>query len=146
MTTASTVRKLLVKALIVTTTGALLPAPARAEMIGTERGANGERQWILVLLERADVAAQLQAYGVTPGDAKARVAALSEPELARLSAEIDTAAAGAGNGGFLEVLVIGALVIVLLPFVILGALIVNRDKSPLSPQQAVDAVQSRFPG
>jgi hypothetical protein len=146
MRTANTFRKLVVSTLIVTTTSALVPTSAHAEMISTERAANGERDRILVLLERPDVAAQLEAYGVKPGDAKARVAALSESELARLSAEIDSAAAGAGNGGFLEFIVIGALVIVLLPFIILGALIVHEARKPhVSKHEAVDEAQSPFP-
>lgn len=146
MSTARTLRNAISRALIVTTTSALLPAPTYAEMIGTERAANGERDRILVLLERPEVAGQLEAYGVKPDDAKARVAALSDPELARISAEIDRAAAGAGNGGFLGVIAIGTLVIVLLPFFILGALIAGATRmSHVSKHEAVDEARSPFP-
>ncbi|HWM43856.1 MAG TPA: PA2779 family protein, partial [Burkholderiales bacterium] len=53
----------------------VLPLPAHAGMVATESLL--ERERIATLLERADVQAQLEAYGVSPGEVKARVAALT---------------------------------------------------------------------
>jgi hypothetical protein len=53
-----------------------LPLPVHAGMVATENAL--ERSRIASLLERADVQAQLQAYGVSPEEVKARVAALTD--------------------------------------------------------------------
>jgi len=62
------------------------------------------------LLERSDVRAQLQAYGVDPADVKARVAALSEEEAAQVAAQIDSVPAG---GSVLGVLVFVFIVLLI---------------------------------
>ncbi|HSA89445.1 MAG TPA: PA2779 family protein [Burkholderiales bacterium] len=82
-----------------------LPLPVHAGMVATENAL--ERSRIVNLLERADVQAQLQAYGVSPGDVKARVAALTDAEAAELAARIDELPAGG-------VSVLGAALIVFL--------------------------------
>jgi hypothetical protein len=82
-----------------------LPLPAQAGMVATESAL--ERERIAALLERADVRAQLEAYGVAPREIKARVAALSDAEAAELAARIDELPAG-GVG------IIGAVLIVFL--------------------------------
>jgi len=82
-----------------------MPLPAQAGMVATESAL--ERERIATLLERADVRAQLAAYGVAPGEVKARVAALSDAEAAELAARMDELPAG-GVG------IIGAVLIVFL--------------------------------
>jgi hypothetical protein len=81
------------------------PLPLHAGMITTENLLDRER--IANLLDRADVQAQLQAYGVSAGDVKARVAALTDEEAAELAAQIDSLPAGG-------VSVLGAILIVFL--------------------------------
>lgn len=81
------------------------PLPAHAGMVATETLV--ERERIASLLERADVQAQLQAYGVSPGEVKARVAALTDAEAAELAARVDELPAGG-------VSVLGAALIVFL--------------------------------
>lgn len=72
---------------------------ARAGMIGAEQAApQVDRGAIVALMDRAEVAAQLQAYGVDPAAAKARVATMNEQELSQLSAAIEAAPAGAMSG------------------------------------------------
>ena len=83
----------------------VLPLPAQAGMVATESAL--ERERIATLLERADVRAQLEAYGVAPGEVTARVAALSDAEAAQLAARIRELPAG-GVG------IIGAALIVFL--------------------------------
>ena len=77
--------------------------PAQAAMIATPI----ERDGLLRILERADVQGQLQAYGVSVDEAKARVAALSDAEAAELAARIDSLPAGGAS-------IVGALLIVFL--------------------------------
>jgi len=128
-------RSLIARVLIVTMISSFAPR-AGAAMIGTAAAASPERERLLVLLDRPEVAAQLEAYGVSPSDAKARVAALSDAELAAISAEIDKAYAGAGGGGgifaALATVTMIALVVLLLPFFIVGGLIAVAVKAGAS--------------
>lgn len=86
-----------------------LPLPVQAGMIGT--GDLVQRERIHEFLERADVQAQLRARGVDAEAAKARVAALTDAEVAQLAARIDELPAG-GIG------VIGAILVVFLVLLI----------------------------
>jgi hypothetical protein len=81
------------------------PLPAQAGLVSTESVL--ERERIAALLERADVRAQLEAHGVSPDEAKTRVAALTDAETAALADGIDELPAG-GVG------IIGAILIVFL--------------------------------
>ena len=56
--------------------------------------AGAERERLAGLLERVEVQARLQSLGVDPASAKARVAALSDEEAARLAAQMDELPAG----------------------------------------------------
>ena len=72
-----------------------LPLPSQAAMVGTDSAlAGAQRAQIGRLLERADVQARLESYGVSAADVKARVAALSDEEAAALAARIDSLPAG----------------------------------------------------
>jgi hypothetical protein len=128
-------RHLIAQMLIVTTTSAVAPTQAYAGLISTG-STSGGRERVLMLLDRPDVAAQLEAYGVKPSDAKARIAALNDAEAARLSADIDKALAGAGGGGGIitaaGVILVVAAVVVLLPIVFVGALVIAgvRGRGP----------------
>ena len=86
-----------------------LPLPAHAGMVATEQLLDRER--IVTLLERADVQAQLKAHGVSPGEVKARVAALTDSEAAELAARIDELPAGG-------VSILGVILIVFLVLLI----------------------------
>jgi hypothetical protein len=85
-----------------------LPYPAHAAMLSID---SGQREQIGRLLERADVQARLQAYGVNAEQVKARVAAMTDDEVAQLAARIDQLPAG-GEG------IIGALLIVFIVLLI----------------------------
>ena len=74
-----------------------LVLPAHAGIVSSEALVAGTQQERLAsLLQRSDVRARLQAYGVDPVQAQERVAALSDEEAARLAAQIDELPAG-GN-------------------------------------------------
>ena len=96
-----------------------LVAPAHATIIGTqtvmmasERAATVER--VQAVLDRDGVQAQLEALGVDPADAQARVAALSDAELQQLDGRLAELPAGAG---VLEVVGIVFVVLLILEMV-----------------------------
>ena len=105
-------RRLLASLLIVSIAGLGLPLPAHAGIVSTDAAlASAERNRIASVLDRADVRAQLEAYGVGTADLKARVAALTDEEAAQLAGQLDRLPAG-GDG------VIGLLVFVFLVLLI----------------------------
>jgi hypothetical protein len=89
-----------------------LPLPSYAGMLASDATlAAPQRDRVMSLLERADVQAKLEAYGVRPADVQARVAALSDEEAARLARDIDRLPAGGMD-------IIGAIVLVFLVLLI----------------------------
>ena len=87
---------------------------AQAGMIGTEQVAStahhGDRTAVLSLLSRAEVASQLQALGIDPAQAKDRVQAMSDQEIAALANRLASLPAGADGGAVLLIIVIAAAV------------------------------------
>lgn len=83
---------------------------SHAGMIGTGEQmtvstAQADRAAVLSLINRADIAQSLQSYGVNPGDAEARIAAMSDEEVSALKGELESAPAGAGSGLVIVILV-----------------------------------------
>ena len=64
---------------------------AYAGMIGTQ---DPERERVKSMLERPELAAQLEKMGVSPADAKARVDAMTPEEVSQLAGRLDQLAAG----------------------------------------------------
>ncbi len=90
----------------------LLPAvSAHAALVPTDEvlaaPSNEQRERILAFLNRQDVQAQLQQYGVSPDEAKARVNALTDEEARSISGKLDLLPAGGVIGE-----IIGAVLIV----------------------------------
>jgi hypothetical protein len=88
---------------------------AQAGMIGTEQLAStaqhGDRTAVLNMLSRADVVSQLQALGIDPAQAKDRVQAMSNQEIAALADRLESLPAGASSsGGVILVIIIAAAV------------------------------------
>ena len=80
-----------------------LPFQVNAGMIGTDQAvsaAQGQaaRASVLGQISRADVAARLESFGLTPQNARDRVAALTDEEVTRLAGQIDSLPAGAATG------------------------------------------------
>ena len=94
--------------------------PAVAALVGTEMAMNSAqgadvRERLQQILAREDVRAALLAQGIDPAEADARIASLTDYELAQVASQIDQLpAAGDGLG-----LLIGVLIIILLVIVIL---------------------------
>jgi hypothetical protein len=108
-------RRILAATLIVSLTGAGLPA--QAGMLPTDtalKQTSSARERINSALERRDVRTQLEALGVNPADVSARVAALSDDEAAQLATRIDQLPAGGDGVGA----VVGALVLIFIVLLI----------------------------
>ena len=75
---------------------------AQAGMIGTDKvvasAAQADRAAVLNFVSRADVASQLQSFGIDAKSAKDRVAAMTDQELRYVAGRIDSMPAGASNG------------------------------------------------
>ena len=84
---------------------AALPFQAQAGLIGTDE-AVAPRVQVKHFIDRADVASQLQALGVSPQLAQERVAALTDAEAAALADRIDRLPAGAFGGQALGFLIV----------------------------------------
>jgi uncharacterized protein DUF6627 len=107
-------KRLLSSLLIVCLAG--LGLPVHAGMLPTD-AANPARARVLTVLERSDVQAQLQANGVSPADVKARVAAMSDDEVAQLAGQIDGLPAGGTDVlGFILVVFVILLITDILGF------------------------------
>jgi hypothetical protein len=83
---------------------------AQAGMIGTEQfvaSANSaDRTTVLNVLSRTDVASQLQSLGIDPAQARDRVQAMSDQEIAALASRLDSLPAGASDGGALVLIIV----------------------------------------
>ncbi len=99
-------KRLISSLLIVCLAG--LGLPVHAGMLPTD-AANPERVRVLTVLERSDVQAALQGHGVSPADVKARVAAMTDDEVAQLAGQIDSLPAGGSD----------VLTIILVVFIVL---------------------------
>jgi hypothetical protein len=88
-------RRIIASLLVVSIAGLGLPLPVHAGMVGTDAVLpSAERDRIASFLEREDVRQQLQAQGVSPTQAKARVAALTDEEARQLAGQVDSLPAG----------------------------------------------------
>ena len=91
--------RLIARLLIVSVTAAALMQPAQAALLSTEDAlAAHPQERVAMALERSDVRAALEAYGVNVADAKARALALSDDEAAQLAGAIDSLPAGGDAG------------------------------------------------
>lgn len=114
------------------------PLQASAAMVPTEQvisaatqaNVAADRVRINAFLDREDVRAEMQRLGVSPAEARARVAALSDAEVARLAGRMDEAVAG---GNFLGTLV-GIIVVVAVVLLITDLLGIT-DVYPIGPMR-----------
>jgi hypothetical protein len=97
-------RKVIGLAVLISTFLICFPrSPARAVMITTEYVIHQDskqlsaRARVSAFLSRADVMAQIQAYGISPEEALSRVDSLTDSEIASLAGKMDQFPAGAGT-------------------------------------------------
>jgi hypothetical protein len=114
-------RKTLARLIALALTPALLccftAQSVTAAMVSTARVANqahdtGSRERVGAFLERADVQQVMERWGVHPEEAKARVAALTDAEIADIASHLDSLPAGAG--GSVVGPIVGAIVLIFL--------------------------------
>ncbi|HMA10191.1 MAG TPA: PA2779 family protein [Ramlibacter sp.] len=102
-------KKMTCRALVVSLL-ALSFQTANAGMIGADRAAGSapvDRAMVLNAMDRAETATQLQAQGIDPAMARARVAAMTDEEVQAMAQDIQTAPAGAEGFALLVFVVIG---------------------------------------
>ena len=92
-----------------------LPFQVNAGLIGTNEAvsaaqAQAARATVYSVVNRTDVAGQLQALGLTAQAAKDRVAALTDTEVAKLAGQIESLPAGADGTGLVLLILIGVLI------------------------------------
>jgi hypothetical protein len=103
--------RLLCRLLIVSIAGLGFPGFSQAGMIPTQVESTANHARIAAALDRQDVRAKLESYGVAAADVKARIAALTDDEAAQLADRIDSLPAG--GEGILGILLIVFLVLLL---------------------------------
>ena len=96
---------------------------AQAGMVSTEQVAaqanpasHAQREHVLSLLDRADVRQALEKNGVNPDDAKSRVAAMTDDEVAQLNGKLDAVPAGGDVVGVLVFIFLVLLITDILGF------------------------------
>jgi hypothetical protein len=97
--------------------GSLVAQQVNAGMIATDKAAPaGEREKVKALLERPEVAKQLEKFGLSANDAEARVDAMTDQEVAQLAGKIDALPAGGvlSNDQLLIVLLLVVIIAILL--------------------------------
>jgi len=107
-------RKSLVDLWFVLALGVAVALPAHAGLISTDEArAPGERARVKALLERPELAGELERMGVPPLEAQARVDAMTPQEVSELAGRVDALAAG-GALSNQELLLIIVLLLVLI--------------------------------
>src|SRR5262245_10450156 len=104
---------------------ALCCGTANAELVGTDEaaasvepaGANADRERVRAFLERPEVAKQLEKMGVSPDEAKARVAAMNDAEVRVVAGRLDALPAG-GRISNTELVIIILLAVIILILVL----------------------------
>lgn len=117
-------RRSIASLLIVSIIGLGLPLPVQAGMVSTEASVAADRDRIAAMLDRSDVRAQLEARGVNADDAKARVAALTDEEAAKLAAEMD--ALPAGGDPFNTAIFLLAMAVLIPVLVVMGVIVLVK--------------------
>ena len=87
---------------------------AHAGLISTDAAqARDERSRVKALLERPELAAELQKMGIPPQDAAARVDAMNDAEVRQLAGRLDALPAGGQTTTLLLIVIIILLIILL---------------------------------
>ncbi len=114
------IRQLLTLILVATAWGsAFYACPANAGLIGTDEVVatsqpGNERDRVQALVARPELAKQLQALGIPPEQAKARVNALSDQEVHALAGRLDALPAGGNFSEFEWIMILIGVVIIAL--------------------------------
>jgi hypothetical protein len=115
----TSIRLIHVALIVVFVTAQISVRPVFASMVGTDSVVGGPaaseaRDQLRAFLAREDVRAQMEVLGVSPEEAEARVASLSDEEVLRIGARLDELPAGGSFAG----LMLTVTLVLLLIFVI----------------------------
>jgi hypothetical protein len=92
-----------------------LAAAAQADMISTPAPQQTERERVKALLQRPEVAKEMEKFGIAQTDAGARVDAMTDAEVAQLAGRLDALPAGGlSNQEWLLVIIAVLLLIIVL--------------------------------
>jgi len=92
-----------------------LAVAAQAEMISTPTPQQTERDRVKALLQRPEVAKEMEKFGIAQKDAGTRVDAMTDAEVAQLAGRLDALPAGGlSNQEWLMVIIVILLVIIIL--------------------------------
>lgn len=94
------------------TTQAAVAAMVSTETVVSEQTVSIDRDQLAAALEREDVRAKLQEYGVSPEEAAERVASLTDEEARELAHNIETLPAG--GSGTVTILLLVIIILLLL--------------------------------
>ncbi len=97
----------------------ILWAPAQAALVTTAQAVQSTeneqtRARLHALMDRSDVRAQLESWGVDPAEAQARVDTLTAEELEQLANQMDQLPAGGGSLAVVAVVLLVAFLVLLL--------------------------------
>jgi hypothetical protein len=107
MTVIARFRRFVAALLVVSTASLGMPLNAQAGMLATDAALQGaERERVAQFVDREDVRAKLQAYGVNPEDVKSRVGAMTDEEAQLVAGHIDELPAGGVVGAILFVFLV----------------------------------------
>lgn len=101
------------------------------DQVVQSEAAAGDRARVMAFLQRADVRDQMQAMGVDPREASARVLTLSDAEISQIAGRIDTMPAGEGIVGT----VVGIAVLILIVLVITDVLGITNAFTFIKPMR-----------
>lgn len=101
----------------------VIVAPVQATMVGTgdilqQHDRDLAREKVAAFMDRQDVVKYLNAWGVDPAEAKARVSVMTDEEVAMLSDKIDQLPAGGDAVGFLVAVAVIVFVVLLITDII----------------------------
>lgn len=102
----SRTRRFVASLLIACLAATSLPLNALAGMLPTESALGGERARVAAFVDRGEVRAKLEAYGVSAADVQARVASMTDEEAQLVAARIDSLPAGGVLGLLLTVFIV----------------------------------------
>lgn len=97
---------------------AIVVAPVQAAMVGTDAvlqaaDVAAARQTVKSFLDRQEVIQQLQDWGVAPGEAQARIDAMTADEVTLLAGEIEKLPAGGDALGFVLLLALVSFIVLI---------------------------------
>jgi hypothetical protein len=101
----------------------VIVAPVQATMVGTgdilqQHDRDLAREKVVAFMDRQDVAKYLNAWGVDPVEAKARVAVMTDEEVSTIAGKIDQLPAGGDAVGFLVAVAVIVFVVLLITDII----------------------------